>query len=51
VEGTLQAANVGNTEAPTEVAGRGGIGDAACAEGVEECLVVATQLDVFGSSD
>ena len=34
-------------EAAAEVAGRGGIGNAARAEGIEVILVVATQFDVL----
>jgi hypothetical protein len=46
VEGVLQGANGGDVEAAAEVAGGGGIGEAAGAQRVEEGLVVPAQLDV-----
>jgi hypothetical protein len=48
VESILQRVDVGGAaEAPTEVAGGGGVGDTAGAEGVEEGFVVATEFDVL----
>ncbi len=48
VEGVLQRADISVVaEATTEIAGGGGIGNAARAQSVEEHLVVATQFDVL----
>jgi hypothetical protein len=47
VEDVLECVDVGRAEAAAEVAGGGGVGNAAGTEGVEEVAVVATQLDVL----
>ena len=50
VEDVLQGVDVDAGEAAAEIAGRGGIGNAAGAEGVEEDFVVAAQFDVLQTS-
>ena len=47
VDDVDEGVDVRGREAAAEVAGRGGIGNAASAEGVEEVLVVAAQFDVL----
>jgi len=47
VDRAHQTADVHLGKSPTEVAGRGRVGDPLAAQGVEEHLVVAPQLDVF----
>jgi hypothetical protein len=47
VEDVLQGVDVGRREAAAEVAGRGRVGDAAGAQGVEKHFVVAAELDVL----
>ena len=47
VDDVEQRLNAVRGKAATEVAGRGGIGDAAGAQGVEEDLVVAAQFEVL----
>jgi len=47
VDRLQEAADVRLAEAAAEIAGRGRVGDALRAQGVEEDLVVATQFDVF----
>ena len=47
VEELLQAEDVGRVEAATEIARRGGIGNAAGPQGVEVGLVAAEQFQVF----
>jgi hypothetical protein len=47
VENVEQRVNVVLGKPPTEIAGGGGIGDAACPQGVEEHLIVAEQFQVF----
>jgi hypothetical protein len=47
VDEVLEDLNTGPIKAPTEITGRGGIGNAACAQGVEKNLVVAEQFEVF----
>jgi hypothetical protein len=47
VDGILQIDDVGAGEAPTEVAGGRGIGDALGTQGIQERLIVAPLVDVF----
>lgn len=47
VDGVLQCSHVVLAEAAAEVTGRGGVGDAWCAECVEKNLVVAAEFDIF----
>src|SRR5439155_20567205 len=47
IEDIQERVHVLGLEASAEIAGGGGIGDAAGAKGVEEHLVVAAQFDVF----
>ena len=47
VDGVLEGINVWPSEASAEVAGSGGIGDAAGTEQVEEGVVVAAEVDVL----
>ena len=47
VEGVDQGLDVAVREAPTEVAGRGGVGNASRAQGVEKVFVGAAEFDVL----
>ena len=47
VDGIHQNINVVLIEPPTEIAGRGRVGDTLCPEGIKINLIIATQLDVF----
>src|SRR5262249_28073998 len=47
VEDVLQGVDVGRGEAAAEVAGRGRVGDASGAQGIEKDGIVAAQLDVL----
>ena len=47
VDGVDERVDVGRPEPPAEVAGRGRVGDAACAQRVEEVRVLAAQFDVL----
>jgi hypothetical protein len=47
VDQVLQLADGGLVEAPADVAGRGGVGEALGTQGVEKDLVLATQFEVL----
>src|SRR5262249_13800888 len=50
VDKVQQRVDVGAVKASAEVAGRGGIGDAACPQRVEEVFVLASQFEVLQTS-